>query len=478
MSKSPILKNLEDNDLIRKATQAGLSVDEYLKSQSPQVSAPSPAPLDFNDLFKQAITPKQDEMSPLQASMTARIPAMSSPQMMGSPDAKSLPIMPSRPKQQTPLVSIPELKAEPLVESPQAEQPKVTKESMYEMLKQKYFGGEYSDENRKKLQDEIQKDVSGPNWAAGLAALGAGIAGRDAMAAGQNILQRQDAQRKAKLEQFDQGRNKLLQDMDVNKKLDEYQRDEDILKREQDPQSDESRLAQQLAKDMGYQGDTSRLTAAQFKQFSPALSKRYEIEQRKLDRAESREERRFLQGIKMDEKVQALKTPYGLANTVDDAKQLKEAHEAKQNFDGKLQEMIDLRKKYGGEFLNREAVARGKQLSKDLLLEYKNMAKLGVLSKSDEDIINAIIPDDPLAFSPVPGQDPILSNLEKFKADSDRDFSTRVQTRTRQGIEDYNKPGKKDAAEEMITVSNGDETLQIPANDLADAEKDGFKRVK
>lgn len=159
-----------------------------------------------------------------------------------------------------------------------------------------------------------------------------------------------------------------------------------------------------------------------------------ELLSRAADRKEARDERRFQAGIVRDEKLQGLKTPYGLANTVDDAKQLKEAHEAKFNFDSKIQEMIDLRKKYGTEYLNREAVARGKQLSKDLLLEYKNMAKLGVLSKADEDIINAIIPADPLGQDWAPGQDPILSNLTKFKADSDRDFATRVQTRTRTGL--------------------------------------------
>src|SRR5690606_32413258 len=113
--------------------------------------------------------------------------------------------------------------------------------------------------------------------------------------------------------------------------------------------------------------------------------------------------------------------------------------------------------------LNREAVARGKQLSKDLLLEYKNMAKLGVLSQADEKIINAIIPDDPLAFSgaSLVGQDPILSSLEKFKNDSDRDFATRVQTRTRQGLANY-ESGKdsvstKQASSGKIRVSTGQE---------------------
>lgn len=183
-----------------------------------------------------------------------------------------------------------------------------------------------------------------------------------------------------------------------------------------------------------------------------------ELVSRGLDRKEARDERRFQSGLKMEEKEQALKTPFGLANTPDDAKQLKEAFEAKKNFDSKLNEMIELRTEYGGEALNREAVARGKQLSKDLLLEYKNMAKLGVLSQADEKIINAIIPDDPLAYrSPIAalqGQDPVLSNLQKFKADKDNDFETRVGTRTRAGIDGI--ASRQDSRQQTKAPRGGD----------------------
>lgn len=174
--------------------------------------------------------------------------------------------------------------------------------------------------------------------------------------------------------------------------------------------------------------------------------------------AEARAEKNLMKQEKQTEKMQALETPYGLANTVDDAKQLKTAHESKLNFDSKLNELIDLRKNKGAEVLDREAVARAGQLSKDLLLEYKNMAKLGVLSQSDEKIINAIIPTDPLAFTPssLAGQDPILSNLIKFKADSDKDFATRVQTRTREGIAQYkeNPPERQESVKQISVVAH------------------------
>lgn len=177
-------------------------------------------------------------------------------------------------------------------------------------------------------------------------------------------------------------------------------------------------------------------------------------------RGESRQDRLDARAEKLYERDQALATPFGKANTPDDAKQLKEAFEAKRNFDSKINEMIALRKEFGAEQWNTEAIDRGKQLSKDLLLEYKNMAKLGVLSQSDEKIINAIIPDDPLAWkaASLKGQDPILSNLEKFKADKDQDFQTRVGTRTRAGVGSVAKQpsSEDDAAVQWATQNPND----------------------
>lgn len=178
----------------------------------------------------------------------------------------------------------------------------------------------------------------------------------------------------------------------------------------------------------------------------------FELEEKRiqssaLDRKEARDERRFQHGIKMDEKMQAFKTPYGLANSEGDAKKLKDAFEMKKSFDNKIDQMIALREKHnGGAVLNRDDVDRGKQLSQDLLLAYKDLAKLGVLSISDEKILRDIIPSDPLQYnSPfvaVTGQDPTLHRMKSFKSDSDKDFETRVGTRTRSGIDTVAHRGK------------------------------------
>jgi hypothetical protein len=142
-----------------------------------------------------------------------------------------------------------------------------------------------------------------------------------------------------------------------------------------------------------------------------------------------RQEKELAKQDKVDRDIEERTTVYGLARTKDDAKKLKEAAEDKDILDRSLEELIDLRNQKGVEYLDKNAVQRGEQLSKKILLSYKNLAKLGVLSKSDEDIINAIVPEDPLGQDWTPFQDPILHRLTKFRGDIQADFNTRLQQR-------------------------------------------------
>lgn len=299
---------------------------------------------------------------------------------------------------------------------------------------------------RASLQKQIEEDSSGPNISAALAAIGAGFQGRDSIAAGRSVLDSQSKSRDKKLTDFDKGTDSLIRDASAVNSAEKMDRESAEYAEMEDVNSEISKSYQTLAKQFSPSTNFEGRSANQLGKLIPSLRGLYEAGQKRLDRADARADRRLLTDFKQDEKMQALKTPFGLANTPDDAKQLKEAFEAKKNFDSKIKEMIALREKYGAEYLNREAVARGKQLSKDLLLEYKNMAKLGVLSQSDENIINAIIPADPLGQDWAPGQDPILSNLEKFQTDNDNDFNTRVATRTRAGIDSAAKPSQASQA--------------------------------
>lgn len=121
----------------------------------------------------------------------------------------------------------------------------------------------------------------------------------------------------------------------------------------------------------------------------------------------------------------------GVALTKTDAKDLKAAAAAKEEFDSMLQEMVDLRNSKGFEVLERDIVARGNQLSTQLLLKYKDLTKLGVLSKADEDLLNRIIPQDIFELSPsrVFGADPIMAKLTALQRRVNDDYSFKVQAR-------------------------------------------------
>lgn len=224
-------------------------------------------------------------------------------------------------------------------------------------------------------------------------------------------------------------------------------------------------------------GKFSGMTAAQLEKVSPVLMAKFRAEgderiakvaagQRNQDRADAKAEKAAL-----DQKERT--TQFGVARTPDDAKKLKDAAELKASFDSKLQEMIELRKKHGGEVMNREAVNRGKSLANDLLLAYKDLSKLGVMSKTDENILRSIIPADPLQFnSPlaaVQGQDPTLNQMEKFKGDAERDFQERLKNR----LENYaGAPAEKTVVKQernkktgqvRITYSDGSQEIKSTA---------------
>jgi hypothetical protein len=196
---------------------------------------------------------------------------------------------------------------------------------------------------------------------------------------------------------------------------------------------------------------------------------------------EMRHER--LEKIKREnaEKESETDTIYGKARTPDDAKKLKEAGELKSKLDRQISELILLRKEKGGEVLNRNVVARAQQLSKDLLLTKKNLESLGVLSQSDRDIVDEIIPSDPTQFNasdlPLIGglfDDPTLKKLESFKTDTESDFKERLKNRVRPGTEtmvaDTQEPQNQGLVE--IIAPNG-KIKMVPPEDVATAIANG-----
>lgn len=146
-----------------------------------------------------------------------------------------------------------------------------------DFIKNKYNIGE-----RQKILDENANP--GIDWRSALSALGAGISGRDPNAAGMATKKLQEDQRNQKLSDFDKSRAAAIGEQ-------QYGATQATMTREQDPNSDESKLAQDLAKQFGVPGDLANgITAAKFKSISPGYEKLFKI---KADAAAKGEDKKF-----------------------------------------------------------------------------------------------------------------------------------------------------------------------------------------
>lgn len=86
-------------------------------------------------------------------------------------------------------------------------------------------------------------------------------------------------------------KKEFLEDYTLEKEFKKSQQDEAAAARENDPNSEDSKLAQNLAIKMGLPPEQAQaMTAARFKTLSPVLQKTYEIEQKKMENALKRQE--------------------------------------------------------------------------------------------------------------------------------------------------------------------------------------------
>jgi hypothetical protein len=182
----------------------------------------------------------------------------------------------------------------------------------------------------------------------------------------------------------------------------------------------------------------------------------------------------------------------GYADTNDDAKKIKEALDAFQNVKANVSQMRSLRDKYGSEILDRDAVATGQNLATDTQLQMKTIYGLGQISKGDQEMLSRIVPDDPLS---VDFTGKTYAKLRTLEQTAEQKLKTQLKNR---GFPDkvvdayiahtnevHRIPGMSDGGTAMaappsagmIFVSNGKETLQIPASDLEAAKRDGYQPI-
>jgi len=352
----------------------------------------------------------------------------------------------------------------------------------------------FTQEKETGLRDDISKAAPGAA-ASFLASFGAGLAGNSQAGAMQALNRNQDSA-KARLDEYLASKRNVLTEANAERQLAKSDTESQRDMAENDATSNASKVARDSLKAIVPGGNIPEtMTAAQVRKVFPGYEKAADLKARNEDRMASREERRSLAEISRDDRkaaseisredklvkerekkaadLQELETPFGIARTTQDAKDLKTAYETKTKFDRALEEMIGLRKKHGVEFADREAVDRGRQLSKDLLLMYKDIAKLGILSAADEKILNAIIPADPLEFSSsqLVGQDSILNNMILFKNDKNAEFDIKLKTRLKDGS---TQPPQVSTFPRQVRNAQGEVATVGSEEELKEATAEGF----
>lgn len=180
------------------------------------------------------------------------------------------------------------------------------KDMAIENVRQKYLGDKYGDAARQKIIDKNKEDDSGPNFRAALGALGAGFSGRDPSAAANDILKQDEAKRASTLSDFDSGKNAQLSELKTGQELVRFEKDRGLEAREKDVNSEESKLARDLAQRMIPKKDFSQLNAEQINKLLPSLTKVYDIEQKKLERQDALNEKKDARLEKRQDKLAAV----------------------------------------------------------------------------------------------------------------------------------------------------------------------------
>lgn len=163
-------------------------------------------------------------------------------------------------------------------------------------LIKKFDLGEYSDENRRKLQEDSKLGL-GDRISAALGAAGAGIMGKDATGAGMAILNARKGEKRQALEDFEKGRSGKIQEFSLDRDLTKAEREDrdDAMKQKmladsKDPSSDRSKSAQAiLVEDFGFDpAKAATLTAEQIEARIPTLKGRLDREFRDREATENR----------------------------------------------------------------------------------------------------------------------------------------------------------------------------------------------
>lgn len=140
--------------------------------------------------------------------------------------------------------------------------------------------------DRQALEDSQSGYDTQGALAGALASLGAAFQGKDSLGAVSQMQNQRRQVRADEMSALDKWKNSQIENIKAKREGKTAAREDAVLAREDDPNSNESKMANELAGAMGYKGVP--ITATQFKSFSPIMEKKYEIEQKRIESQRSR----------------------------------------------------------------------------------------------------------------------------------------------------------------------------------------------
>ena len=219
-----------------------------------------------------------------------------------------------------------------------------------------------------------------------------------------------NAQKSAAKNKYADKEKSALADYDIESKMKSDRTSQEMAAKEADPMSQESKLVQSLAVKMGMpQEQAVGLTAAKWKQISPALEKMYQIEQNKISRQDAlntrAQERADKREEKMSDKELKLAVP-GFARTGEvmpseqEAQKFRKATAVSDQLTKKLDRMKELVKSHGSFEYGGTAGQEMEALATEIQLLGKSpeLYELGVLTGPDLTLLEKIT-SDPTSMS-------------------------------------------------------------------------------
>jgi hypothetical protein len=270
-----------------------------------------------------------------------------------------------------------------------------------------------------------------------------------------------------KRKQVDQGQD----DWRFGQEQDKAAKSQELSARENDPNSQESKLAQSLAKKMAPSADFSNTSAARIKELLPTITKMYDIESDRLNQAQSRADRDTDRAIRLDQQkgANAERERKAKEMSATDTKYITQLQSGMKAVDG----MVNALNKGDNTFslIGDNDFTRNARVAAEM---YGRLQSGGAINKDEEDRFMRMLPG-PTDSSEQ--QQKKLMQAKEYYNQAQANFQKgrpdlQVNPQGNDLINGLQLPGQK------IEVSNGTETLNIDPADLADAEADGFKRTK